>query len=85
LVEEVCAAIGMVERRGRSGSSREAISGEGGAVVREGEGGEVSLVDSKDIMVLGIVIGCRRIRARSSVVRGGSGRLGGVGGNGSGG
>jgi len=53
--------------------------------MREGKGGEVWLVDSKDIVGFGIVIGSRRIRARSSVFRGRSGRLGGVAGNGSGG
>ena len=74
----------MMEGRGCSGS-REVISGEGWAVMREGKGGEVWLVDSKDIVGFGIVIGSRRIRARSSVFRGRSGRLGGVAGNGSGG
>ncbi len=42
------------------------------------------LVDSKDIVGLGIVVVRRRIRARSSVFRGRSGRLRGVAGNGSG-
>ena len=42
------------------------------------------LIDSKDIVGLGIVIVCRRIRGRSSVLRGRSGRLGRVTGNGSG-
>jgi hypothetical protein len=65
----------MVEGRGCSGS-REGISGEGRTVVREGKGGKVWLIDSKDIVGLGIVVGCRRIRARSSVFRGRSGRLG---------
>jgi len=43
------------------------------------------LIDRKYIVGLGIVIGCRRIRARSGVFGGGRGRLGGVAGNGSGG
>ena len=73
----------MVEGRGCSGS-REGISGEGWAVVREGKRGKVWLIDSKDVVGFGIVIGSRRIRAWSSVFRGRSGRLGGVGGNGSG-
>jgi hypothetical protein len=73
----------MVEGRGCSGS-REGISGEGRTVVREGKGGKVWLIDRKDIVGLGIVVGCRRIRARSSVFRGRSGRLRGVAGNGSG-
>ena len=73
----------MVEGRGCSGS-REGISGEGWAVVREGKGGKVWLIDSKDVVGFGIVIGCRRIRARGSVFRGRGGRLGGVAGNGSG-
>jgi hypothetical protein len=44
----------------------------------------VWLVDSKDIVGLGIAVVRRRIRARSSVFRGRSGRLRGVAGNGSG-
>lgn len=83
VTEEVCAAIGMVERRGCGGSC-EGISGEGWAVMGKGKGGVVWLIDSKDIVGFWIVLGCRCIRGRGSVFRGRSGRLGRVAGNGSG-